>query len=208
MLICPKCGKTSDKAKFIESFCVDCYPVNVRVPEKKFIIKHCKHCDKMFLRGEWLRFNPKKIEDHIASKCKGDFERAEYNLEDGIITFTIKKGDSEITVEKPYEIDFEIVTCKICSRKSGGYFEAIVQLRGKENRVEKYRKLFEHRLSKRTFIGKETPHKQGIDLYIGSTKAVLELVQELGFDAKITRKLVGVTEAGKKAYRTTFAIRL
>ncbi|HID73314.1 TPA: hypothetical protein EYP38_05215 [Candidatus Micrarchaeota archaeon] len=208
MLICPKCGKTSDKVKFIEAFCVECYPMNVRVPEKKISVQVCKHCNKMFLKGEWLRFSERKIEEHVVSKCRGEFDAAEYSLEYGIVTFTIRKRGSEITVDRPFEVEILTVTCPSCSRMSGGYFEAVVQLRGKENRVEKYRKLFERRMEKRTFISKEKPQKEGIDLYIGSTKAVLELVHELGFDAKITRKLVGVKADGKKAYRTTFAIRL
>ncbi|MFH1393656.1 MAG: NMD3-related protein [Candidatus Micrarchaeota archaeon] len=208
MLICPKCGKTDDAVKFIESFCVDCYPVNVKVPEKKITVQICKHCNKMFLKGEWMRHSDKKIREQVVSKCRGDFKSAEYDLENGIVNFIIEKRGSEIKVGRKYAIESVTVTCPTCSRVSGGYFEAIVQLRGKDEKVEKNRKLFEGRLSKRTFITKETPQKGGIDLYVGNSKAVLELVRELGLNAKITTKLVGVKEGGRKAYRTSFAIRL
>lgn len=206
MLVCPKCGKKSDEIDFVEAFCINCYPVNI-IPPKKIHIKACKHCSKMFLKGEWVPYSKKKIGEYVSSKCRGDFSETEYNYDKQEMRFTIRKRDSQMYVEKRIPLDIETVTCKRCSRISGGYFEAIVQLRGEELSVEKYRKIFIKRLSKKTFIAKEKPQKTGIDLFIGKTRAVLELMHDLGLRAKITRKLIGRSE-GKRLYRTTFAIRL
>jgi nonsense-mediated mRNA decay protein 3 len=208
MLICPKCGKTSDKVAFIEAFCVDCYPTNVQEPKKKIFIKACKRCNKMFLKGEWLPLDYKKISEYVVSKCRGEFSEAGYDFDRQVVIFTIRKRDSEVKVERKAHVEIEWMMCRNCSRMSGGYFEAIVQLRGEEKRVERYKKLFETKLAKKTFIAKEKEQKTGgVDLFIGSSKAVFELMHELGLRAKITRKLVGRKE-GKRFFRITYSIRL
>ncbi len=207
MLICPKCGRNSQEVEFIESFCNDCYPVNIKCP-KKMELKFCKICDRMFLKGEWIPFNESRIALHVISKCKGEFEEGTYDLKEKEAVFKIRKDDAELTVSKHIPFEMILATCQNCSRLSGGYFEALVQLRGKTSAVERYKRLFEKKLSRKTFISREKEQKNGWDLYVGDSKVVLNLVSELGLDAKITTTLAGVKENGKKAYRTTFAIRL
>ncbi len=207
MLVCPKCGKKSTDIDFIDAFCVECYPVNVKEP-KAITVDVCKHCKKMFLAGEWMPLSSNKISRHVESKAKGDFSEVKYDFARQELMFTIRKGDAQVKVRRKCYAKIQYVTCRHCSRLSGGYFEAIVQLRGDEKRVEKYRKIFERGVEGKTFIAKEKPLKSGgVDMLIGSRRVVLSIVQGLGLRAKITRKLVG-TIRGRKAYRTTFAIRL
>lgn len=202
-LICPKCGKKSEDIEFIEAFCVECYPTNIKVP-RKIEIEQCKSCEKMRIRGEWMPYNEKKIAEYIVSKCKGDFDSAEYIPEEGIIRFTIK-GKKQI--EKEIKVEMKTVLCRNCSRISGGYYQGLIQLRGNQKKIEKYADLFVKKLSKKTFIAKEEEKHGGLDIYVGSSKAVVELLTELRLTALITKKLVG-REEGKRLYRTTFRIRL
>lgn len=206
MLVCPKCGKRNDETGFIEAFCAECYPINIQLP-KKITLLFCKHCNKMLLKGKWIPYNKNVIGEYLIGKCRGDFSAAEYDPDSETITFTILKRGTEAKVKMIVPVELENVTCITCSRISGGYFESIIQLRGDEKRVEKYKKIFLEELSKKTFIIKEKLQKTGgADLYIGKTKEVIKLMQELGLKAKITRKLIGRQE-GKRLYRTTFAIR-
>jgi len=205
MLICPKCGKTSKEKKFIDAFCIDCYPYNLKIPEK-IEIEICKRCRRMRIKGEWKEYSKKKIEKHIEGKCKGDFSSVEYNLESQTATFTIVKGDSEAQVEREIPFKEKTVICPDCSKIAGGYFESIIQLRGNERKVKKYAKILTRMLSRSTFISKVDEKKEGTDLYVGSTRSVLETIAELGVKRKITRKLAG-TKHGKKFYRTTFLLR-
>lgn len=207
VLICPKCGRKSSDVAFMEAFCAECYPVNVKVPGK-ISITACKRCSRMLLGGEWVPYSEKAIGRYVAERCRGGFSDADYDLQRQVAVFTVRRGESEVKVERAVPVEVLWTTCRECSKVSGGYFEAIVQLRGDEAKVAKYREKFIAALSKKTFIAKEKPEKAGgIDLYIGSSRAVFGLMQELGLDAKITRKLVGA-EQGKRKYRTTFAIRL
>jgi len=203
-LICPKCGKTSDEVSFIGPFCTECYPVKIRCP-KEIILKKCKRCNKIRLRGEWIKPEESEIGRYVISKCRGDFKEGNYS--GGKAEFIIEKEGQRITVEKPIDVKYEIVTCSDCSRIAGGYFEAIIQLRGDLKKVEKFAERIVKRLQKKTFISKFTEKKEGIDINIGSTKEVILLFSEWGVKAKITRKLVGRKE-GRRLYRTSFSVRL
>ena len=205
-IICPRCGRDSDSVPFIDAFCVDDYPVRVECPAK-LEVKSCKSCGDMFLKGEWIRSNPRKIAVYIESKCKGDFEDATCDVDRQKVKFLIVKGDNRIEVERPVIIEKNVTTCPKCSRISGGYFEAIIQLRGDQKKVAKAAESITKKLAKATFIAKTEEKDEGIDIYAGSSKAVLQLMGELGLRTLMTKKLVG-REEGKQLYRTTFLVRL
>lgn len=202
MLICPKCGRNDKEIKFLEAFCVDCYPFNLKLPAK-VEIEFCKRCNRMRIRGEWMQFSRRKLEEHIASKARGEFESVRYDSEKGEMIFTVK---NEVKISRPFKFEKKIVICPDCSKIAGGYYESIIQLRGNEKKVAKYAKILTKMLSRKTFITKSEEKHGGVDIYAGKTKVVLGVVAELGLRAKITRKLVGVKE-GKRFHRATFSIR-
>jgi nonsense-mediated mRNA decay protein 3 len=205
MLICPKCGKQGAEVKFLEAFCIDCYPFNVKLPKEQ-TLDVCKKCGRMRLLSAWQPYNKKKIAELIVQKLRGEFSSAEYDVDNGIVTATITKHGKSVNIERKFGLHVLHDTCPDCSKMTGGYFEAIIQLRGREEKIEKYRKIFEKELTKKTFIGKTKEQHGGIDLYVGKSRVVLELVAELGLNAKITRKLFG-RRNGKRIYRTTFSVR-
>jgi nonsense-mediated mRNA decay protein 3 len=202
-LICPKCGKTSDKVAFIEAFCTECYPVNIKVPDK-MEFERCTRCGKARLKGEWTGYTEKKIAEQVLSKCRGDFESAEYDIATQTAVFTMKH---EAQVERLIPVEMKKTICPQCSRMSGGYFEAIIQLRGNRAKMEKYATMLISRLVKKTFISKTDEKDEGLDIYVGNSKAVVALIGGLGVKALITKKLVG-RDQGKRLYRTTFMVRL
>ncbi len=201
MLICPKCGKSDKEVKFVEAFCIDCYPFNLKLPDR-IVIEFCKRCNRIRLKGEWVPYSRKKLEEHIASKARGEFESVSYDSEKGEMVFAVKGTE----IRRPFEFEKRIVICPDCSKVAGGYYESIIQLRGDERKVAKYAKILTKMLGRKTFITKSEEKHGGVDIYAGSTRVVLEAVAELGLKRKITRKLVG-TKEGRRAYRTTFSIR-
>ncbi|MEM2909006.1 MAG: NMD3-related protein [Candidatus Bilamarchaeaceae archaeon] len=205
MIVCPKCGRKSSEVKFIEAFCIDCYPYSVRLPEC-IELAVCARCGRMRLKGEWMPYNRKKIEEFAVSKIRGDFTSARYEVEHQTVVFRIKKDGAEIEISKPLTLKKIKSVCPECSKKAGGYYEAIIQLRGKESMVTRYERILTTMLKKSTFISKTEEKKEGVDLYVGSSKAVMEVLTELGLRTKMTRKLVGMKE-GKRLHRTTFLLR-
>ena len=205
-LVCPKCGRGDNEIRFIEAFCIECYPLNLKVPESIEIGK-CKRCDRMHFKGDWTPYDERKIAEQVISKCRGDFSEATYDLERQVVLFTIRKDTDEIQVERSVPLEIKITICQQCSRISGGYYQGIIQLRGNQDKIQKYADMLTTKLEKKTFIAKTEEKDEGLDLYVGNSKAVVEVITQLGIRALITKKLVG-REQGKRLYRTTFAIRL
>ena len=58
-------------------------------------------------------------------------------MDNGVVKFLIVKGDNRIEAERFVRLDKNVTTCPRCSRISGGYFEAIIQLRGDPKKVAK-----------------------------------------------------------------------
>jgi nonsense-mediated mRNA decay protein 3 len=204
-IICPKCGRDNSSIPFVGAFCTDCYPIRVLAPAK-IEVRVCKSCGMMFLKGEWMPSSPAKIAAYVASKCKGDFTDVMYDTERQVATFLIVKGDNKMEAERFVKLDRIVTTCPRCSRVSGGYYEAIIQLRGNAKQVESRAAAMMKKLAKVTFISKTEEKDNGVDIYVGDSKAVVGLMAELGMRALITKKLVGRDE-GKQLYRTTFLVR-
>ncbi|MBU0586647.1 hypothetical protein KJ780_03975 [Candidatus Micrarchaeota archaeon] len=207
MYICPRCGASEDSKKFLGPFCIDCTQFSIKIPDR-IDLERCKRCGKMRIRGKWINISDAKLNEHICGKFKGEFDGVEFILDGNIAVFTVKKAGDEIKIEKKINFEINEVICPECNKQSGGYFEAIVQLRGKPERIKRYLKIFENEIEKQeTFISKLVELKEGIDIYVGSTKAVIVIVKRLGLKYGISTTLAGQKQ-GKRLYRTTFAIRL
>jgi nonsense-mediated mRNA decay protein 3 len=208
MIICPKCGASSDELEFIDAFCTDCFEFKVKMP-KGIVLSQCTRCKKIKIKTDWKNPTPKQVSEYVTSKCRGEFTSAEFDSSTKTIKFILEREGKTVEINK--EIPFEVspTICTSCSRAAGGYYESILQIRGEDaDRVEsKARKLVEM-LRKKTFVSKLEEMHGGLDMYVGSTKVVFETLQKLNIKpTKITRKLSGRRE-GKKLYRTTFAIRV
>ena len=206
--ICPRCGTTSSQRKFAGTFCVDCYSSRVKLEiPKKITLKQCRTCAKVWAR-RWIRPEDSAIAAFIISKCKGPFSNARVILgERPRLTFIVEVQGSFIELNREFELAFESVQCPVCSRLTGGYYEAIVQLRGEAERMPRIRKRLERKLGKKTAVSKVEELREGVDLYMVSKKETAEALSELGLTFTISNKLFGVRD-GQRVYRTTFCVRL
>ncbi|MDD2655576.1 MAG: NMD3-related protein [Candidatus ainarchaeum sp.] len=205
-LVCPRCGATNEKTQFMGPFCIDCAPFKLECP-KEFSIELCPKCGKMRIARDWIKFDAPIIEKLLRRKCKGNIEKMEYDPYSGKATFFINKDNNLMQVSRDVEFKPIKNLCPNCSRKSSGYFEAIIQLRGRPERIAKYEKLLTTALKEKTFIAKTEQKKEGKDLYVGDSKQVVALFRELGLKVVISRTLHGLRQ-GKRLYRTTFLLRL
>jgi len=207
MHICPKCGAPEGSKSFIGPFCADCYTFKIRMPER-LEARQCKRCKSILISGKWIKYSEKALKEWIGRRIKGEFSSMEIHLPEKEVVFQVEREGSSRELKKA--LDFELVNdiCPECNKKAGGYFEAIIQLRGNPERTAKYMRIFDKGLAEHgSFLGKIVEDKNGLDLYAGSTRAVLAIVKELRMEHKISTKLAGQKE-GKRIYRTTFSIRL
>ncbi len=204
-IICPRCGATNAQKQFIEAFCIDCYPVDITLP-KEILFDVCKRCDRIRSGREWVKQDNEEISRTVLRKCKGSFSRAYYDRNANLITFVISKGPKSISIIRRAPVTFQVTICPDCSRLSGGYYEGILQLRGDRKKVEKYARTIQRRISETSFVSRVEENRDGIDLYFGSTPAMVEVLGELQLTYRITKKLFGMKE-GKTMYRSTIAVR-
>lgn len=207
MELCIKCGVKRGTKQFKGLFCVDCYEWKIEIP-KNIRVEKCKRCGRVRIRGEWKRTSEKEISDYLIGKIKGErFERGAIDFENkkAILYFLVDDGEM-FRMEKNYPFAVVETICPDCSRKAGGYFEAIIQFRGDRKLYLKIKEKIERMLRKKTFITKQENLKEGIDVYVGSSKETAEVLRELGLKPVLSRKLSGLKE-GRRIYRTTFMLR-
>ncbi|CAD7767245.1 MAG: NMD3 family protein [Candidatus Argoarchaeum ethanivorans] len=119
------------------------------------------------------------------------------------------------------QIHFE--TCDVCNRIAGGYYEAIIQLRGDsriptETEVQECSKIMQKLLerikrqgNRLALITRTEKLKEGTNFYLASNKAAKKACRKLVivYAATLTEsnKLVGRKD-GRDVYRMTYALRL
>ena len=221
--VCPRCGRTEKEIPFIGFFCRDCYlelHPPVKIPELS--LKICPTCGRIFV-GHWTNPDLTKIarwiQEHI--KVSPDVSSPSLSitigLEDkkhiefrGILTGVVQNVPIQYkfhgTVRKVYE------QCPLCARRAGGYYEAVLQLRGKRWR-EFYDRVISMVSSERdpkAFIVKELPRRNGIDLLIGSKKVAERIARKLkmeGAQLRTSYSQVGEKD-GRPITREFLALRL
>jgi len=209
-LICPRCGAKSSKKKFVENFCLDCFKGYIDLDTPAAVeIQVCKKCDRVKL-ARWQDKSAKAIGVFVLKQCKVEYDTAKATVADDgecELSFVIKAEDSLIEVSEHVGIRYVQTMCDKCSRTSSGYYEAIIQLRGAAENVEKMRDKMVPVLERDTFIPKMVEQKKGVDIYVGSRRSAASVLSRYNLKPKISNKLHGVID-GQRVYRTTFSIRL
>jgi NMD protein affecting ribosome stability and mRNA decay len=118
-----------------------------------------------------------------------------------------RSKSSEALRKAGAQITFVPQLCTDCSRRSGGYFEAIIQLRGSAEKTAKARDALVARIEERSFVSKVEQLREGVDVYAGSRKAALEALREMRLKHGTSAKLFGVKD-GRRVYRFTYCVRL
>ena len=188
---CYKCGREV----YRQGLCKDCWLESLEKPKKPFEeIVVCRKCGRVYSRQE-RKFLEMSINKLLANAYGMPVE-AEIQG---------KTVNATIHGEKDWEESFRLsfTTCLECSRISGGYHEAKVQIRDglvflKDFAVE--------------FFGKDISRieekKEGFDILFLSKSGAKAFISALKhkYDIKFSRKLVG-EKKGKKLYRDVYAVR-
>ena len=207
MRVCPTCGVTETEKEFSDFFCVDCQlkRQKVQLPfqiPKEIIILQCKNCGIHKIRRWYETFLETAYD--IPSLFKGrisDVKVVSLSEKRAIVDYSF---DGTVTTKEiPARIHRTL--CNNCIKIARGYFESILQIRGDRAWVENIREMFERALHG-TFISKVKEYKYGVDLYVGSTKATVQAIREMGLKAEKSARLHTAKE-GRKLYRMTYLLR-
>lgn len=239
---CYLCGKDA----VVEGLCSSCYNQQhplVEVPTLISILA-CKRCGSVKVPGGWKKIlietlDPDEqaekqmdiiLEQEIKLLAPGvalEFEE-ERKLDRVTHLVVYASGQSHELLpshEEKYsiEIRYSYGTCDTCGMMSGGYYEAILQIRadGREITAEEKEELtqkvaemtiMKYKSDDKAFVTMIDDNKYGIDFYIGSEHLVREIADDFESqylaDRKENYKLVGEDKTGKKKYRITILLRL
>jgi len=218
---CPRCGRDADK--FYGRVCKQCFLEKLSVIDKvvsKIHIKTCKICGKIFYEDKTF-FSLESAIDYSLTKILSlpEISSATYKIKDNAahVTLKMRLEDLEKEESKKISIVTKSIICESCSKKDIGYFKAVLQLRAKDpllkiisDEVEEELKLM-NRNDPLAFISKTEQVKRGMNFYIGSKQAAVQISRniKLKYKAKVKRtsKLVGKLK-GKRVYRDTILISL
>ncbi|MEM3373061.1 MAG: NMD3-related protein [Candidatus Anstonellales archaeon] len=207
--ICPICGKSNIYILPKKNICIKCYEPTMDI-KKSIDIYICPTCNK-YLHGEWKKFDENKFKEFLKNKIKlkgGYIEN--YDLEKGLISVSLIEDGFKFEKEIKIKINLNKIQCLQCSRKSSGYYEAIIQLRG--NNVEKIERKLQKiisELEKTTFVSKlyKIKNNKGFDIYVENKDKVFEVLHKLELKFKTSKKIAGKID-GKDVFRFTYLVRL
>lgn len=214
MRYCPICNASSDKVEFVGDICISCFRAkeSVKLPGKLSIIK-CKRCGRVKTTHGWEREREDALNAIAAKQLKVrgyavSLIGVDYNKGKAIAFFETEAEGSKVGVEREVDLELKSGICDICYRKAAGYWEAIVQLRGRQENVKKIAAKLSAFLDRRNaFVSKEEEYGYGMDVYTSDKKMTQSFLEGHGIKAKKSFQLYGMKN-GKKVYRHVFSVEL
>ena len=233
-MFCVECGK--EGSIFKDGVCVDCYlkthtftkgPALIDIPL-------CTHCESYKYKNTWTS---ELFGDVIRRIIKNNFQisrelkNVDINTEckeakEGMVCKVYISGfldNVEINEDHDLEVRFKRTVCDVCSKRFGGYHEAIVQIRtdkkelSKKN-IENIRTIVDNLVenlrakgSRGLFITDIGEERGGLDFYIsekGPSLIIAKKIQDrYGGVIKQSSKNIGMKD-GKQLYRVTYSVRI
>lgn len=236
-MFCLLCDK---EEKLYDGLCKSCYLNEfqaVKVPEyATFTV--CSHCGATLKQNKWIQVG--YYDDEIINDAIQKDITVNEKLEDVEIftEITNNRGtvyecilhvngtviDSPIRQEYPIEVKVEKGVCPDCSKFHSGYYEAVIQLRADERKLddEEIQEADEFianeiqrlcKTNKLAYVSERIVLKEGVDYNVGSYNAAhkiaLNLQKTFGGVITESRKLVGFDKSkSRDLYRSWVSVRL
>lgn len=212
---CPTCNRSSEEARFIGEFCEFCVtdkvkanlPINVK-------LRRCRVCGAIRDSKGFVPYSNEAMSDAIAqqfhrSDCSIRLKEFDEMRKKALLHIVCETEDGKIRFNYEIGVKFTKEMCPSCYRKSAGYYEAILQLRGRENDVARFLDSFTHFITKGdAFISRTDEMGNGIDMYISDKKLVSEYFSlHKSIKPIVSYKLYGLKK-GKKLYRHIYSVKL
>ena len=233
-MFCVECGR--EGKIFRDGTCLSCYLKNHTFTKGLEIIDIpiCSHCGSFKYKNTWFS---EIFGDVLRKEVKSNFQISKEleNVDINSECTEIKEGmyckiyitgfidNVEITEEHEITVRFQRTVCDVCSKRFGGYHEAIVQIRADnrkltDNELNSIQTSIEYLVedlqakgNRALFIADVAKEHGGLDFYISEKSAGLSIAKKIqeqyGGEIKQSSKNIGMKD-GKQTYRMTYLIRL
>jgi nonsense-mediated mRNA decay protein 3 len=210
MKFCFLCGKKTED--LIEGYCQECYnkEFNLIDVPKEITFTVCSKCGRIRHRNKWQDIG---VEDLLKDKVKikGNKVSLRIKVNDNmhVVARGYLKGSKKVKEEEHIVYLKPIKkVCQDCSRRTGGYVEAIVQLRGKSAKAMDF---IEDQMIRENQTFRVENVKNGLDIYLADKNFADRMTNRLKkkFNAKIKKNYKLVTrKKGKNIYRSVILVRI
>jgi len=234
-MFCIECGR--EESIFKNGLCINCYikthtftrgPSSIDVPV-------CVHCGSYKYKNTWTTDLFKDVLRRIVKNVfyiSKELKNFDLSLECRENKKEIKcrvyisgfLNNTEVTEEHDIIVHLKKTVCDVCSKKFGGYHEAIIQIRTAGNRrlnpgelknikllVENHVENLRTKGNRTLFITGLQEEHSGLDFYISDKRAgfliAKKIQEEYGGYIKQSSKNIGMKD-GRQIYRMTYLIRL
>ncbi len=211
-IFCPTCNRSSKDIRFIGEFCEACTLGKIfKNLKDTAVISQCKRCLRIKTQKGHVPLDDESligvIRPQICQKC--EMRLKSFDGKVAVVEFAYPVGNEMVEFEGRIKIKTEYQICLDDYRKSSGYFEGIIQLRGDRQKVvnmsEKITRFMEARGA---FISKvEETENGGVDLYLSNKELANKFFLYTGIKNTRSYTLFGLKN-GKRQFRNTYLVRL
>lgn len=209
---CPTCNRTTETTRFIGERCEVCLSSELakRMPSHA-TVSYCKRCGRLKTPEGHEERSKASLSRALKKELCGkgcDIEVKAFDGEVADVVFTQSVDDSSVSFGKRIAVSMHHEICTTCYRRSSGYYEAIVQIRGDMYRAEKLAGTIHKYVEKNgSFVSKIDRFENGIDIYAGDKKMLQEFFMARKLKPKTSYTLYTIN-GGRRVYRNTYLIRL
>ena len=210
MKFCFVCGKKTEN--LIKGYCEKCYNKEFNLIEvpKEIIFTRCTKCERLREKNIW---KDAQIEDLLKNKIKILGKNVSILFEKNDVLHVTARGylkGSNSLKEEKHDIKIKIkkTVCGNCSKRFGGYYESIIQLRGNTYDAMDF---IEDQIIKENQSYRIEKSKRGCDIYLADNNFANKLTNAVKkkFNAKVERNYKLVTRKnGKDIYRSVMLVRI
>ena len=208
---CPTCDRSSETVRFLGEFCEVCVADGIKKGMADSVkAERCKSCGRLRASWGYAQLDKSSMEDVIrrslGTKCGVHVDRFDSSGAD--VRFRCEVEGGTAVFGKRIRILVKDTMCTDCYRKTSGYYEAIVQLRGPEGQVDRMMKrLFSFIEARGGFVSRVEELEEGYNIYVSDKKAAGNFFHLNKLKPKRSFTLYGITR-GNKVYRNVYLLRL
>lgn len=233
-MFCVECGKVGET---FDGLCAECHLARrrfVNLPEI-LDVQVCVDCFAVRIGKKWidalsidkavqLGLESALEKDRSVTDAALNVKLTERDVRNYVADVAVEFKAEKFSASKEFKVNIRLKkdTCQRCGKRSGHYYEAIIQLRGPENdsgtnRLKSARDIILSRVTKLSeqsreiFISKEEKTQGGYDFYLSSSATAKAIARDLtklfGASPKISSSMAGRKD-GVDLTRMTYLIRL
>ncbi len=207
---CPICNRSSDKFRFVGEFCEVCVADKMKknIPDR-IEIERCKSCGRIRAKEGYIQLDNgtlrEAVKRSLGTKC--EVKIVKQKEKSAVVNFHCEADYGYADFDKEIMLNFRKIMCIDCYRKTSGYYEALVQLRGVQQKADKAMSKITRYVEKNgAFISRIDETEHGIDIYISDKEMMNHFFQLYKMKPKRSFTLHGVKN-GRRIYRNVYLLR-